>query len=543
MKEKESDIEEDKSDIKINMNNNNINNYELFDKITKQINEDIIKNKNFIKSDDSELFNAVKNFFLKLYSEKNNLLEIKNKFGNNLSQYYLSSGQIFLSLEIIKIYYNIYINEIDGKTNFINWLNNNNSNEQNIFEIGIEIQSNPKDIIEFYKQIFEIIEKLNNNYIVYQILEKRKENVFILTIKEEKLYLLLFLYEKIKKYYPSSNPLDIKNKSCLTPLHFSSYYSNREITDILLILGCKINPEDNHLNIPLHFAIKGGDLSVVKKLIFYGADKNKLNKDKLTPSDYAKKYGNSAMINLFSKNPLNNIEALNNKKYDKLFLLIFLGLIAIKYGIYKYFWKSYISDGICLISFLYLVLRPKNYYIFSYENNNKEPEDIGFEELFLQCNYDKNKMKKICPKCKIIKKFKTKHCIICDTCVEDFDHHCYWINKCINSKIFYEFIAFLIIMFTFLLINLISFFIEFKRIVKINKNKNYSYYIGLVILTIYLFIISFGIAIVSSLLYERFIETISSKKKMTLEENLLNKKNSEDEGDKINIINNSEDKI
>ena len=30
---------------------------------------------------------------------------------------------------------------------------------------------------------------------------------------------------------------------------------------------------------------------------------------------------------------------------------------------------------------------------------------------------------------------------------------------------------------------------------------------------------------------------------MTLEENLLNKKNSEDEGDKINIINNSEDKI
>ena len=337
--------------------------------------------------------------------------------------------------------------------------------------------------------------------------------------------------------------MDIKNKSCLTPLHFSSYYSNREITDILLILGCKINPEDNHLNIPLHFAIKGGDLSVVKKLIFYGADKNKLNKDKLTPSDYAKKYGNSAMINLFSKNPLNNIEALNNKKYDKLFLLIFLGLIAIKYGIYKYFWKSYISDGICLISFLYLVLRPKNYYIFSYENNNKEPEDIGFEELFLQCNYDKNKMKKICPKCKLIKKFKTKHCIICDTCVEDFDHHCYWINKCINSKIFYEFIAFLIIMFTFLLINLISIFIEFKRIVKTNKNKNYSYYIGLVILTIYLFIISFGFAIVSSLLYERFIEKISSKKKMTLEENLLNKKNNEDEGDKINIINNSEDKI
>ena len=37
--------------------------------------------------------------------------------------------------------------------------------EKNIFEIGVEIQSNMKDIIYFYKQLFEIVEKLKNNYI------------------------------------------------------------------------------------------------------------------------------------------------------------------------------------------------------------------------------------------------------------------------------------------------------------------------------------------------------------------------------------------
>ena len=81
---------------------------------------------------------------------------------------------------------------------------------------------------------------------------------------------MLFLYEKVKQFYPSSNPLDIKNKLGLVPLHFSCYYLNREITDALLTLDCKINIEDKNGNIPLHFAVKGGDLSIVKKLLLYG---------------------------------------------------------------------------------------------------------------------------------------------------------------------------------------------------------------------------------------------------------------------------------
>ena len=27
------------------------------------------------------------------------------------------------------------------------------------------------------------------------------------------------------------------------------------------------------------------------------------------------------------------------------------------------------------------------------------------------------------------KSYNIKHCFICDKCVEDFSHHCFWINK------------------------------------------------------------------------------------------------------------------
>lgn len=51
----------------------------------------------------------------------------------------------------------------------------------------------------------------------------------------------------------------------------------------------------------------------------------------------------------------------------------------------------------------------------------------------------------LCPECDIIRTPRSRHCNLCDRCVDRFDHHCPWINNCVgkgNYKYFYVFVIF-----------------------------------------------------------------------------------------------------
>ena len=527
------------------LSNTEINYIELFNEVVKSIDKIIFQKKETEKNlyqykqssfiynsineeeiDYNKLISETYNILFELYSNNKNILLLKNKTQNTLTQYYKSSGLILVSLEIINIYYKIYINEIEGEEKFCEWLINDNKEGENVLEIGIGIQTSQKEQISFYNKIFEYIEKSNNRQIIYKIISNRKENIFILCAKEEKLFLLLFLYEKIKKFYPSENPLDIKNKIGLVPLHFSSYYLSREITNTLLTLDCKINNEDNNGNIPLHFAVKGGDISIAKKLILYGSDKNKLNKKKLSPEDYANKYGNYAMKNLFTKNPFYKTEKIKNVRHDYKFLSFFFLFFILKLYTFKIKCISYIVDIFCLSFFLYFNLKKKDYYLES--SSEKNSKEITIESLLEDCNYDKNKIKRICPKCKLIQSLTMKHCMVCNLCVDDFDHHCFWINKCINNRVYKLFIIFLLVMLIEMIINFILFFIEIKKDYFAQKDRIIDYYMHMIFMLFYLFIFAFGITFILSMLYERIKGLIYSRKKLNLEEKLLNKKNDEE---------------
>lgn len=49
----------------------------------------------------------------------------------------------------------------------------------------------------------------------------------------------------------------------------------------------------------------------------------------------------------------------------------------------------------------------------------------------------------LCPECKVIRSARSRHCAICNCCVERFDHHCPWVNNCVGIKNHNAFLSFL----------------------------------------------------------------------------------------------------
>ena len=62
----------------------------------------------------------------------------------------------------------------------------------------------------------------------------------------------------------------------------------------------------------------------------------------------------------------------------------------------------------------------------------------------------------MCPDCEVLRTPRSKHCAICNRCVERFDHHCPWINNCVgvhNHNAFLVFISTLLIVLVLIIIS------------------------------------------------------------------------------------------
>ena len=92
------------------------------------------------------------------------------------------------------------------------------------------------------------------------------------------------------------------------------------------------------------------------------------------------------------------------------------------------------------------------YFILSCSNPGKIYSLIKIKPLYLIENGED--INDYCPYCWIKKNFSSKHCLICNICVDGFDHHCFWVNNCVGKKNYYLFLTFLIYVNLILLFNL-----------------------------------------------------------------------------------------
>lgn len=112
--------------------------------------------------------------------------------------------------------------------------------------------------------------------------------------------------------------------------------------------------------------------------------------------------------------------------YSLLYLLIF--------PVYETLdWPIYIMCCLAFIMFFFLL---------SYCSDPgylKKPKNVNFGDLM-----DQFDPVSLCPDCQVIRTKRSRHCAICNRCVERFDHHCPWINNCVGGRNHKWFLLYLI---------------------------------------------------------------------------------------------------
>ena len=77
---------------------------------------------------------------------------------------------------------------------------------------------------------------------------------------------------------------------------------------------------------------------------------------------------------------------------------------------------------------------------------------------------------KMCPYCMVDQGKFSKHCFLCNKCIENFDHHCHWINNCVGHLNKPYFICFIISLLITLTVD--SFICIYIFVVQSNGNRN-----------------------------------------------------------------------
>ena len=474
------------------------NNNNIVPKNGKEMNKmmiDFIKKLLKIKKEGKEDFYSTLSQMLREINS--NITHIIDDNNNTLAHFLANEENI----ELLKIICNIYYLLLINKNEFYDWFLKENTENLTILDIA-SIKSN-KEMLEY---LYEIVSRTDGSKLKFNI---KKNNFFHFSAKYDKYYSILFWYDKLQPYFPYLKIIDICNEYDITPLHYASYHGSLNCVELLLDLQADINAIDKDGKSVLTYAVYSGNIKLIKKLLIRGANKDIKDLEGKTSYHYAiekNKFGIANLLKdfnyidnikkyIYCNNNNFEIQQLQKYRYDFeiiLYLLFYLILIIIftirlfcvsNYDdLKKSSYYMFLKIGFYCLGLIYILLFISFLFIIYFKCVISFKQHIKKKKKDYLTMYDDTY--NICIKCIRIKKANTIHCAVCNLCIDDWDHHCFWLNTCISKNNMKIFTCFLISIISFLFINIVfslSFLIAYftknneQFLNYIFSNKEYSY--------------------------------------------------------------------
>ena len=250
-----------------------------------------------------------------------------------------------------------------------------------------------------------------------------------------------------KKY---NMDLEATCENKMNALHLSAAIGMDNSVIFLLSLGLNPNIQDKFGYTALHYAVKKSHIRIIKKLLQKGADRNIIEKrHKKTPVMMGKNKPEIAEIfkkkgiceKLFFKPDISQRTCCSNKNMI-LFIVFHLLIISLVFFvIFPDFNSLPFSISYLSISGLVFLL----YFILSFSDPGRMVRQ--YKDL-LSIVESGEEVENFCPYCLVKKTYRSLHCLICQKCVDDFDHHCFWVGNCIgknNYTLFFIFLVYILI--------------------------------------------------------------------------------------------------